>query len=376
MTVVGPSPPGSPLPPAGAPPLAGPFEPDRRDWLRLLGGVAFAAGAVVLGIRKSGWSDWAVLVVLLLPCVLLYGLALAGRRRAPGLQGWQSAFYAFAVLLLPLVLVQFVSAVGGDTSSRLNVAWILGLSAAVAVVTALRARAWWQMLVGGVYALGAWLAFWAEVLDDPSADTFRWLLILFAALLLLAALAVGRRGRAGASDLVTAAGVAAVLAGAVSLAGLNPNTFTDVVTGDAVRPTQGWNIYLLLVSLALIAYGARSRTRGPSYVGAVGLALFIGLAGTDVVGRLKGETGDGVAGWPLILLLGGAALLALSFLAPPRRGAGFGTTEPPGAAASGAAGAPRAPASSPGAPAPSPPAPAPGPAPPGQPPPPAPPPPG
>jgi hypothetical protein len=321
-------------PPAPAAPSSGPFRPDRRDWLRLLGGVVFAAGALVLFIRKTDWSDWALLLVLLAPCVLLYALAFAAARRLPPapLQGWQSAFYAFAIVLLPLVLLQVVAALDGDTSSRLNIAWVFGLSAAVAAFTALRAGAWWQMLVAGVYALAAWLALWSEVLDDPSADTFRWLLIAFALALLLASVLVGRAGRPGASDLVAAAGLAAIVAGAISLAGLNPNTSSaaDVLTNELPRPTQGWNIYLLVVSLALVAYGARSRTRGPSYVGAVGLLLFIVLAGANIVGRLEGETGDTIVGWPLILLIGGAALLVLSFAAP-ARGGGLGTTEPPGA---------------------------------------------
>src|SRR5688572_18254923 len=181
------------------------FIPDRRDWLRLLGGVLFAAGAVVLAIRKeTDWSDWAVLLVLLVPCAVLYVLAFGGRRW-PSLQGWQSAFFAFAVLLLPLVLLQFIQAIDGDTSSRLNVAWIFGLSAAVAAVTALRTDAWWQMLIAGIYAGAAWLALWAELLDDPSGDTIRWLLILFAAILLVAALMLSRNRRRVGSDLITVA---------------------------------------------------------------------------------------------------------------------------------------------------------------------------
>src|SRR3954449_6383792 len=129
--------------PAAAGRPGGPFVPDRRDWLRLLGGVALASGAIVLAIRKSGeWSEWALLFTFLIPCVLLYALALAAHRVWPVLQAWQSAFLAFAVLLLPLVFFQFIAAVHGDTSSRLNFAWIFAVSAAVAVVAALLVGAW------------------------------------------------------------------------------------------------------------------------------------------------------------------------------------------------------------------------------------------
>ena len=305
------------------------FVPDRRDWLRLLGGILFATGAVVLSIRKeTDWSSWALLLVFLVPCAALYALAFAGRRW-PSLQGWQSAFFAFAVLLLPLVFFQFIEAIDGDTGSRWNVTWIFAVSAAVAAITALRSDAWFQMLVAGLYAGAAWLAFWTEVLDEPSGDTIRWLLILFAAVLLLAALMLGRTNRRVGSDLITVGGIAAVLAGGISLAGIAGATadLSGVLTGDTPSPSQGWNVFLLVVSLLLVAYGARSFTRGPGYVGAVGLLVFIGVVGTDIVSRLKGEEGGGVVGWPLILLLLGVALLVAGFLMP-RSGGGV-TTEPP-----------------------------------------------
>jgi hypothetical protein len=331
--------------PAAAGPPAGPFAPDRRDWLRLLGGVAFAAGAVVLAIRKGGdWSDWVVLLLFLVPCVALYAPAFAARRALPGLQGWQSAFLAFAVLLLPAVLLQFIEAIDGSTGSGWNLTWIFGVCAAVAAATALRARAWWQMFAAGVYAGVAWLAFWGEVLDDPTASTVRALLILFAVLLVAAAVLLARAGRPFVSDLVTVAGIAAVIAGAISLSGLASEAVdpTSVLGSDPPSPSNGWNLFLLAISLALIAYGARSLTRGPAYVGAIGLVIFLGVVGEDIVAQLEGDPAKGVAGWPLVLLLGGAALAAASFLLPADRDGGV-TTEPPGRVPDGRAPAAAAP---------------------------------
>src|SRR3954453_14155759 len=99
-------------------PAGNPFEPDRRDWLRLFGGVLFAAGAIVLAARKSDWGAGAYFFTFLIPCALLYALGFAGRRAWPGLQGWQSAFFAFGILLLPLVLVEFVDAIGGTPGAK------------------------------------------------------------------------------------------------------------------------------------------------------------------------------------------------------------------------------------------------------------------
>jgi hypothetical protein len=308
---------GSPAaagPPAGSPS----FAQDGRDWLRLVGGVLLASGALVLEIRKMDeWGDWARLLVLAAPCVLLYVLALRDRRRSPVLEGWQSAFVTFASLLLPFALFQFLQAVDADTTNRLLIALVFAVSAALAIFVAQWAGAWWQMLIGGLYAIVAWLTFWAKVLDEPSPDTIRILLLLAAAILLAAGLVLGRRERPGASDLITVAGIAAILAGAISLAGLGGGleSVADTVSDESPTPSQGWNIYMLLVSLVLIGYGAKSRTRGPAYVGAVGLVVFIGLVGFNLVTQLEGSgEATAVAGWPLVLLIGGLVALVAGML--------------------------------------------------------------
>jgi hypothetical protein len=304
---------------AGLPAESPSFAADGRDWLRLLGGVLLGSGAVVLAIRKGSWSPWVLLLVYGIPCVLLYVLALRGRTESRGLGGWRSAFVTFASLLLPITLLQLTDALGADTNARLVIALIFAVSAAVAAAVALRVGAWWQMLVAGLYAIVAWLAFWAKVLDDPSPDTIRVLLLIAAALLLGAGLVLGRRELPGSSDLITVAGIAAILAGAISLAGLSSGlgSVADTVSSETPAPSQGWNVYMLLVSLVLIGYGAKSRTRGPGYVGAVGLLVFIGLVGPNIVTRLEG--GDlseitSVVGWPLVLLIGGIAALVASFV--------------------------------------------------------------
>jgi hypothetical protein len=306
---------------------------DRRDWLRLLGGLLFASGAVVLALRKSNdWSDWAIFAVLFVATAVLYGAARLGAQGVAALEPWESAFYTFAIILLPLTLATLVGAIDNSADGRINGFWILGLSAAVAVLTAIRRGAWWQMLIAGLYATGSWIALWSKILDNPSADTIRWLLIAFAAILLIAAAALARESRPQAADLITAAGIAAVLAGALGIAAFagGASGISGLVSDNTPKPTQGWNVFLLLVSLALIAYGARSVTRGPGYVGAIGFTVFILLVGTNVVARLKGDEADKVVGWPLILLLVGGAALLVSFVMP-RMGAGAPGAPPPAA---------------------------------------------
>jgi hypothetical protein len=308
----------------GTPAAAGPTpETPARDlggWLRLLGGLLFGAGAVVLALRKSGdWSDWAIFLVFLVAVVVLYGVALAGSRGLVELHGWESAFYAFAILLLPITLLALVGAIDNDADGSLNSFWIFALSAAVAAFTALRRGALWQMLIAGLYATGSWIALWSKIFgDDFTTNKARWLLIVFAAILLVGAAALARAARPPAADLVTAAGVAAVLAGAlaavVQFRGL---TGTGIpFGGGGLRVNEGWNIFLLVVSVGLIAYGTRSVTRGPAYVGGLGFAIFIGVVGGDLVGRLNGDAANKVAGWPLVLLIVGALALIASFVLP------------------------------------------------------------
>src|SRR4051794_10730497 len=295
--------------------------PDRRDWLRVAGGMMFGAGALVLLIRKGDdWSDWAIFFALLIPALILFAVTFVGRARGELFTGWQVGFVVFGTLLLLGALLQLVNAADGNPRASLNVFWTFGVAAAVAVVTSLAMRAPFQMLLGALLALVAWLALWDKVLSNPSGDTVRWLLIVLAVIYLVVAVVLMRDGRPQASDLVTAAGIAAVLAAALSFAGaagaLN-DTVGSSLSGSAPKPSQGWNVFLLVVSLALIAYEARAPTRGPGYVGAVGLIAFIGLTGGDLVKRSNGDEGGGVVGWPLILLIGGAAALVASFVLKP-----------------------------------------------------------
>jgi hypothetical protein len=353
------------------------FVPDRRDWLRLLGGVLFAAGALVLVLRKGNeWGNWALLATIAIPCLVLYAGALGARRVWPVLQGWQSAFFAFAAILLPIALLLFIQAVGGTPGTKLNITWVFAAAAAVAIVTALLARAWWQMLIGGAYAIVAWVVLGTKIIDSKP-NTIRWLLVAAAGVLIVLAVLLGRLRKPQASDLVTAAGLAAVLAGIFGLAGLSSQAANALgaVSSGVPKPTQGWNVYLLIVSLLLIAYGVRSVTRGAAYIGGIGLFAFIVLTGVNVVALLEGKSVHTIAGWPLLLLIAGGLILALSFLLRPGAlGPPTATTEPPGYLAGGTPGVPGAGARGYVASAPAvPPAPAPGYTAPGAPPPPPPP---
>lgn len=346
------------------------YAPDPlRDWLRMLGGLAFGIGALVLFIRKTGgvqgsadWAEFPLFLVLAVPVVLLYGLGVqAGRtgaraavgheagghevggREADRPQPWQSVLLLAAVLLLPVALFQLVDTLGWDTDDSLHQVWIWGLMAALAGYAAFVLGASYQALVASLALALAWLSLMDKILGDPSVSTFRVLLIIAAVALIAGSLALRRRGLRQAPELITAAGILGVLVGLLgtfeSLGQLTGGLFGGTAEGEG--QSVFWDVVLLAVSLALVGYGARMGARGPAYVGAVGLLAFALLVGLELGGLIEGDTDGKLVGWPLLLLLGGGAALAVGLgLGPP----GAGTREPvrpePTRPAAGAAPAP------------------------------------
>lgn len=296
-----------------------------RDWLRMIGGVAVAVGALVLFIRKTGgvqgagdWAELPLFLVLAVPVVLLYGLGLvAARGGARGgahdhPQPWQSVLLLTAVLLLPVALFQLVDTLGGDADNTLHQIWIWGSMAAVAGYAAFVIGATYQAFVASLALALAWLSLWDNILDDPSVSTFRVLLIVAGAALIAGSVVLRRRGLRQAPELITAAGILGVLAGLLG-AFEAIGALTGGLLGGA--PDEGgqsafWDVVLLAVSLALVGYGARVGARGPAYVGAIGLVAFALLVGFELAGLLEGDADGKLVGWPLLLLLGGGAALA------------------------------------------------------------------
>ncbi len=167
-----------------------------------------------------------------------------------------------SILLTPLALYEFLAWAGASTRHLLYNTGVFALTALLAGYAARRARVPYAALLAGLASLVTWLFVWARILDHPSADTYRWLLVAAAALLLLVA---ARFARAN----------------------------------------------LLVASLALVWVGSRVRARGMGYIGAIGLLAFVASVGTQIA-RLDSGRGSttSLAGWPLVLLIAGVACLA------------------------------------------------------------------
>lgn len=300
------------------------FAPDEaKDALRKLGGLLLGLGLFMTFIRKgtsgldSTWGDWGLLVPLVIAFAFLYGVGMLGALSTGRLRSWEAVYLVFGVLVAPWVLVQFVEAIGGSPGASLNIVWVFAVTAGLAAAAALIAGLRYGLLLASLAVIVSWSALWDEILSNGIGQhfgTYRGLLIILAALLGAAAFAVWRldqrEGAGRATEIVTGAAASAVLACSLSF----PKVFAldnPFFSVSGPESSLFWEIVLLVVSLLAVGYGSRFAARGPAYVGGIGLAVFLLLAGIDV----NDATPDGkIVGWPLILVIVGAVAFAISLV--------------------------------------------------------------
>src|SRR3954452_14725406 len=273
---------------ATPPPHARAAAPEGAEWLRILGGVAFAVGAVVLYIRKSGaisedWADFPLLLVAGVPCALLFGLGLRDRR-GDEVERWRATLLVLGVLLAPLALEQLRETIGLSQGSSFWHFVVFASVGAMAAYAAFVVGAAYQAFLAGVAGIVAWLFLW-DWIASPAVSGFRWLLIVLGVAYLGAALALRAGSQPQGDELVTAAGIVGVLVGFIGVAQAAGQAVVGAVF-SLPGGTQGqgffWDLVLLLVSLSSVGYAAMARVRGPAYVGFVGLLVFVGILGVEL----------------------------------------------------------------------------------------------
>jgi hypothetical protein len=315
------------------------FRPDdTRDSLRKIGGLLLGLGALMIYVRKGPfltvnpdqWASFPMFVVLAIPAVYLYGSVLT-KPQTGELRSWQVVQSVFGLLFVPLALAQFVDVIGGNPNASLNVFWIFLVTAGLAFYAGAVHGVRVQLLLGSISLIVAWTALWDELLSGGIGahwGVYRGLLGLIAIGLLAgglymwrtnpggdekAATATGPAGDIGlwkASELLTGAGIAAVIGSALGITALG--NLNPLGTGTPpIETTNAWDILLLLVSLGLVAMGSRIGVRGPVYVGAIGLVLFLVIAGLDLNSTPPHPFKLGV--WPWVLIGLGLIGIGLSF---------------------------------------------------------------
>src|SRR3954453_7627529 len=283
------------------------FKPDdTRDALRKIGGLLFGLGALMIYIRKGPflslnqdqWASFPIFLVLVIPAVYLYG-AILTKPRTGGLRTWQAVHSVFGLLFAFLALAQFVDVIGGSPNAPLNVFWTAAVTAGLAFYAGSNGVRV-QFLLGSIFVIVSWTALWDKFLSggiNAHWGVYRGLLGLLAIGLLAGGLYLWRNNPGGdevaasatapsgdlglwkASELLTGAGIAAVIGcalGITALGNLNPLSSTP-----PIETTNAWDILLLIVSLGLVGIGSQIGVRGPVYIGAIGLVLFLVIAGLD-----------------------------------------------------------------------------------------------
>ena len=337
------------------------FAPDEgRDALRTLAGLLLGLGFFMTFERKSGdlsngWGDWGLFITLLIITVFLYGVGLAGRMSTPTVRAWQSVYLIFGVLLIPFLLFQFIEAVNGTATADLNVFWVLLVTAAAATFAALVADVRYGLLLTTIFVIVSLSALWDKILSNgliAHYGIYRGLLVIYGLVFLAFAFVVYRfdplaRLRPGgvvtpeperwlrAQDVITGAALSAVLAGSITFTAFFAQT-DSLFTPPVASPSLLWDLELLVASLLAVIWGARFAVRGPTYVGAIGLLVFLIDVGSEVGVDVPAST---IVGWPLILAIVGAALFVASLMpdvttpdaeAKLRGTAGTGPAPPPG----------------------------------------------
>jgi hypothetical protein len=318
--------------------MAQAIQPDPRgDWLRMLGGVLFALGGAILFARKSDdWAAFPLLLVVAIPCAVVFGLGALGALAGGEVARWHAVLMVAGVLLSVLAFGQLWDVVGVNDDTSGFGFLLFACVTALAAFASFRVGAAYQALLAAVAGIATWLFFFDMILDEPGGTAFRWLLLFLCFVYAAVAFALRDREAPQAPEFVTAAGIAAVLVGLIGVAEGAGDAIGALIFGSSPAGGEGqsfiWDIWLLVISLGLVAYGAVVHARGPAYVGFFGLLAFAILQGAEVNALLEGDRPDSsFVGWPLVLILLGAAALAAGAVGrrPPPAGARVPAGSPP-----------------------------------------------
>ncbi|MFL5782039.1 MAG: hypothetical protein ACJ760_12070 [Thermoleophilaceae bacterium] len=288
------------------------------------GGVLLACAVGMLAVRlESSWGKGVHLVVELAAFVVVFGLAwLSPLRERP--LAYQSTLAVTGLVLLVVVLFRLADVFGVDnTGNSGTLIWISAIFTAVAAAAALRFESVASALFAGIGAVVFVIAVIDKVFDPNGVTTFRWIFLLLVIAFGVAAAGLARGPRPGfAVAAVDVAGLVLIALGVSFAANGIATALNPLSAGAGIgenAPGFGWKIVLLVGSLAVVAYAAQRRMRGPGFIGGIALALAVVLIAVP-------DDDQSIVGWPLLLLLAGGATLALGLRPPDGAGPGGGGT--------------------------------------------------
>lgn len=278
--------------------------PHRGDIIAA-GAVPLTVALLLIDVRFAGkWNDGVLLAIMGLAAALMLGMGLLARMEEEAPRAYQSALFLSGLALAAaaiLRLADVLGASGADPASG-TVVWMGTMFAAIALVPALRRNSAICAFVAALAGVIVAIAFVDWVFAPDSTATFRWILLVVIIAYGLAFTALRDHRRRHAVALLNAAGLATLaLAATFALR----TTVGPLQGGGGASAGTGWELVIAAMGFALVAYAGVDREPGPGYLGVAILAAFLVVTGPAAF------DGPSLIGWPLLLLLAGAAMLVI-----------------------------------------------------------------
>jgi hypothetical protein len=259
---------------------------------------AVALAVTVLLIQSRFADEWGALilfVVAALPAALV-GYFAVGIDVADRPPAWLSGLYAIAFGLTAFALLNLADALGAsDDLGSGAFFWVGAVLAAAWGGLALTRSSGVSALLAAAAAIVSVVAFIDLVFDPDSLTTFRYVLLVLAAALLLGAIVLSTTNLDHATALADVAGLAAI---AVAATFAFEALFGGFIVADGEQPDtsvgMGWELAILSVGLCLAAFAALYRVAGPGWIGAAALVAFALLA--------EDSDDPSLIGWPIVLI--------------------------------------------------------------------------
>jgi hypothetical protein len=227
---------------------------------------------------------------------------------------YQSVLHVAGFVLLALTLVALAQVLGANgLSSAGTVVWTGTLLAAFCAWFAVRRNSAIMTLLGAATGVVVVVSFVSWAFHPSGIQTFRWVLLLCAIVLTLAAVSQRDARRRHAVSLVDAVAFSVILLGGSLTIEQAASAVSQILGGrhPFAGGPAGWELVLVAFGFGLVAYGSVDRERVPAFLGVVTIALFVFEAGRP------GSGGASLIGWPIVLLILAAVLLVIGLR--PRR---------------------------------------------------------
>ncbi len=279
--------------------------PHRGDVIAA-GAVPLSLAAFVIDFRMIQWPLGAKFAIVALITGLLLAIGGLARLEQDTPRAYHTVLLISGLLPLVLALVLLAELLGASRPPGVGGwAWIFALEAAVAAAAARRSNSAACTLIAALSSGIALQALVQWIFSPHGEGTLRAILVTLILAYAAAATALRERRRRHSVAFVNAAGLAALVLAGTYLVRLTAGF------GRGLGAPFGWELFLLLIGFALVAYAAIDNEPGPGYLGVAVLAAFVLLAGTPMAAR------GSLAGWPLFLLVVGAAGIVIGLR--PRR---------------------------------------------------------